>query len=231
MEVTNFDKLVKTVTDKILDRIDLKTDSRKINDKSCLILIPNIAFGFTDYSDYIMDDYPDYDLYIGSKEEFSNKHYIENKNNIYFVKYDFQNQMFLNLLDSVENIIVLGLKINQMKALAETDDSEDINNIILGSLMANKSIKIMINTNGLMFNKIADIVNEIRNMGIDVTNIQQSNVSTLEKIDLITESYVMSLKEKGLKVLVLNKKQLITPLAKDKLSEYKIRIEYIEEDK
>lgn len=231
MEVTNLDKLVKTVTDNILSKIDFKADYKRLNDKSCLILIPNIAFGFTDYSDYLMKEYPGYDLYIGSKEEISNKQYIENKNNIYYVKYDFQNQMFLNLLDSVENIIILGLKINQMKALAETDDTEDVNNLILGSLMANKSINIMINTNGLMFNKIANTVNDLRNMGIIVTNIQESNVSTLDSVDLITESYVVSLKENGSKILILNKKQLITPLAKDKLRESRIEIEYIEEDK
>lgn len=231
MEVNNFDKLVKTVTDNILNRIDIKIDSKRINDKSCLILIPNIAFGFTDYSEYIMNNYSGYDLYIGSNEEFSAKQYTNNNNNIYYVKYDFQNQMFLNLLDSVENIIVLGLKVSQMKAIVETDDSEDINSIILGSLMANKSINIMINTNGLIFNKIAKTVNEIRNMGINVTNIQQNHVSALENIDLITESYVVKIKENGLKVLVLKKNQLITPLAKDKLREYKIKIEYIEEDK
>lgn len=231
MEINSLDKLVKTVTDNILNRIDIKTDSNIINHKSCLVLIPNIPLGFIDYYEHIIKDFPDYDLYIGSNEEFANKQYIENKNNLYFVKYDLQNQMFLNLLDSVENIIIIGLKINQMKAITETDDKEDINNIILGSLMANKAINIMINTNGLMFNKIANIINDIRNMGINVINIQEGNASVLENIDLITESYVMSLKENGSKVLVLNKKQLITPLAKDKLSEYRIKVEYIEEDK
>ena len=118
-----------------------------------------------------------------------------------------------------------------MKAITETNDKEDINNIILGSLMANKSINIMINTNGLMFNKIANTINDIRNMGITVTNIQEGNKATLENVELITESYVMTLKENGSKILVLNKKQLMTPLAKDKLSEYRIKVEYIEEDK
>ena len=75
------------------------------------------------------------------------------------------------------------------------------------------------------------MVNGIRSIGINVVNIQQSNGEILDKIDLITESYVMSLKENGLNNLILNKKQLITPLAKDKLSEYRIKVEYIEEDK
>ncbi len=97
--------------------------------------------------------------------------------------------------------------------------------------MSNKSINIMINTNGLMFNKIANIVYEIRNIGINVTNIQQSNVSALNDIDLITESYVLNLRENGLKSLIMSRKQLITPLAKDKLREFKIGIEYNEEAK
>jgi len=230
MEVNNFDKLVKTVTNNILNRIDIQTGSNKMNDKSCLILIPNLAFGFTDYFGYIKKAYPDYDLYIGSKEEFFNTQSIEDENNICYVKYDFKNQMFLNLLNSVKNIIVLGLKINQLKELVETNDSEDINNVILGSLMVNKSINILLNSNELVFSKILNTVNEVRKLGINVTNIQQSSGSTFDNIELITEKYVMELKNNGLQNLVLNKKQLITPLAKDKLREYKIGIEYIEED-
>ena len=97
--------------------------------------------------------------------------------------------------------------------------------------MANKPLNIMINSNELIFNKISKMVNGIRNIGINVVNIQQSNGAILNKIDLITESYVMSLKENGLKNLVLNKRQLITPLAKDRLSEYKIKVEYNKEEK
>ncbi|MCK4551945.1 MAG: hypothetical protein KAU02_03435 [Tenericutes bacterium] len=59
--------------------------------------------------------------------------------------------------------------------------------------------------------------------------IQYSENSTLDKVKLITEKYVMNLKEKRTKVLVLDKNQIITPLAKDKLFEYKIKLEYIEE--
>lgn len=230
MELNNFDKLVKTVTDNILDKIDFKAGS-KINDKSCLILIPNIGLGLKDYFDFIMKNYPDNDLYLGSNEEFKQMHYIENNRNINFVKFDIKDSEFINLLDAVETIIILGLKINQMKALANTDDTDDVNHIILGSAMANKSINIMINSNGLMFNKIRGIVNDIRSIGIDVTNIQGSNVSKLENVELITESYVVNLKDNGLKNLIIDKTQLITPLAKDKLREYKIKIEYNEEDK
>ena len=87
-----------------------------------------------------------------------------------------------------------------------------------------------VNTNGLIFNKIANIVSDVRNMGIEVTNIQESNASVLDDVELITESYVAKLKTSGSKIIVLKRKQLITPLAKDKLRESKIKIEYIEEE-
>ncbi len=228
MEINNFEKLVKVVTKNILEKIDTKTTS-KIIEKSCLILVPNIGLGSEDYLEYIVKHYPDYDLYLGSSEEFSKIDFID-KHNIKFIKYDVNDIEFVKLLDQVETIIIFGLKINQMKALSLINDSEDINHIILSRLMANKSINIMINTNGHMYKKIADIVNDTRDMGISVTNIQHSN-STYEMVDLITESYVDSLKEDGIKVLVLGKNQLITPLAKDKLREFKIKIEYNEEAK
>ena len=230
MEINNLDKLVKVVTENIINKMEYNTEF-KVNTKSCLILIPNIGFGFNDYFKYIRKEYPKYDFYLGTHEEFSEMHYIENNKNVFFIKLDIKNTEFINLLNAVETIIVLGLKINQLKALSELDDKEDINHIILGSLMANKPLNIMINSNELIFNKISKMVNGIRNIGINVVNIQQSNGAILEKIDLITESYVMSLKENGLKNLILNKKQLITPLAKDRLSEYKIKVEYKKEEK
>lgn len=230
MEINNLDKLVKIVTNNILDKIDYKPDSIT-NGKSCLILIPNMSFGFRLYLEFIMQKFPSYNLYVGSNEELSKAHLAEDKKNIQYIQFDLKDKQFLNMLDSVENIIVLGLKINQMKALQKTDDTEDINHIIIGSLMANKSVHIMINANELIFNKIEDIVYDIRNMGINLENMHQCNLSPVTKVDLISERYVESLKGKGLKVLILDRKQVITPLAKDKLRELKIKIEYSKEGK
>lgn len=230
MEVNNLDKLVKVITSNILNKIDTHSNFR-INAKSCLILIPNMSFGFKFYLDFIMENYPSYDLYLGSNEEISETEFVKINPNIRFVHFDLKNKEFINLLDAIPTIIILGLKVNQMKSLIKTDDSEEINHIILGSVMANKSVDILINANGLIFNKLTDIISEIKNMGIAVTNIQQSHIPQAIKVDLITERYIESLKNKGLKTLILDKKQLITPLAKDKLRDLKINIEYIEEDK
>lgn len=230
MDIKNFDKLVNVITANVLQKIDPKTGS-KIHDKACLIILSNMCFGIEGYLEYIMDKFPGYELYLGANDNCSKLHYIETHTNINFIKFDLENSEFLHLLDEVETIIILGLSINQMKALTKTDDSEDVNHLILGRLMANKSVSIMMNANGSMYNKIADIVDDIKNMGINVTNIQKSIVSTQEKVDLITESYVVNLKENGIKNLVLDKKQLITPLAKDKLREFKIEIKYNEEEK
>ena len=230
MEKNNFDSLVKAVTKKLMNELKLKNEL-KLNEKSCLILIPNKSFGVKEYLDYIIMNYPKYDLYLSSDEDFYEMEEIENNRNLDFIKFDVENNDFINIVDAVEDVIILGLKINQMKALIDIDDKEDINQIILDRLMANKSINIMMNSNGLIFNKITDIVYDLKKMGINVVNIQQKDISKLEKVDLITERYVVNLKEKGLRSLLLDKKQLITPLAKDKLRELKIDIEYKEEDK
>ena len=68
-----------------------------------------------------------------------------------------------------------------------------------------------------------------KNNPINDSISQHRENSILNKVEVITEKYVMSLKENRTKVLVLNKNQIITPLAKDKLFEYRIKIEYIEE--
>lgn len=230
MEKNNFDSLVKAVTKKLVTELKMKNGLR-INNKSCLILIPNRSFGIKEYLDYIIMNYPKYDIFLGTDEEFSEMEEIKNNRNIDFIKFDVKNNDFINIVDAVEDVIILGLKINQMKALIDINDKEDVNQIILDRLMANKSINIMINSNGLIFNKITDIVYNLNKMGINVINIQQKDISNIEKVDLITERYVVELKEKGLRSLLLDKKQLITPLAKDKLRELKIDIEFKEEDK
>lgn len=229
MEKNNFDKLVKIVTDNILEKIDLKSNF-EINDKTCLILVPNIGIGLKENFEYVMKNYPDNEFIIGSSEEFSKMTYIENNNNLRVIKFDITNSSFINLLDEVENIIILGLKMNQLKLLSEANDSEDINHIILSSIMASKSLDVIINTDEVLFNKILDVVHDVRKLGINVINIKQSNGHLLDKGYLITESYVKNLGQNGLSVLVINKKQLVTPLAKDKLRELKINVEYNKED-
>jgi len=227
MEINNFDELVRTVMTNVLQKIDLKDDF-KINKKSCLILLPNMGIGVKDYISYIVENYSGYHLYLGSKKKLSEAHYNQG---ITYVEFNLDNSELMFLLDTVESIIVLGLRVSQMKALTETNDLDDINHLILGSIMTNRKVEIIMNSNMAMFNKISNTVKEIRSMGIEVVNIQEGKKSEIDKIELITEDYVMSLKQKRLTKIVLDKSQLITPLAKDKLRELKIRIQYNEEEK
>lgn len=228
MEVNNLDNLVNSVTKNIFEKLDIKPQYI-VSDKSCLILVPNSGLGFNDYYKYITNNYPEYNFFLGSTVEFSKTNHVVNNTDLKYINYDIKNSEFINLLDAVKTIIIPGLKISQMKLLSKTDDSDDINHIILESIMANKSVNIMVNSNSLIFNKIVKTVKEIRNIGINVVNIQQSNLSSINSNELISESYVLNLRENGLDSILLNKKQVITPLAKDKLRELKIKIEYNKE--
>lgn len=230
MELNNLDNLVNSVTKNIFEKLDIKPQF-VVDDKSCLILVPNSGLRFNDYYRYISKNYPGYNFFLGSSVEFSKTNHVVNSSKLKYINYDLKNREFINLLDAVNTIVILGLKISQMKLLSEPDDSDDINHIILESIMANKSVNIMINMNGLIFSKIVKTVKEIRNIGINVVNIQQSKIASINSNELITESYVLNLRENGLKSIILNKKQVITPLAKDKLRELKIKIEYNKEAK
>lgn len=276
MEIKNIDRLVDKVAANILDKLDLKTTCFNVNHKSCFILIPNMGLGMKEYIEYIIEHYQGYEFYLASRENGAN---IGDFKNINTLEFDMKNQKFINLLDSVENIIVLGLKINQMKSIIKTDDEDDVNQLILEGLLANKQVNVMMNANEHIFSKLKNVVTDLRHMGVYVTNIHQvkasSIVSDIEKEkthklnpqieadssweiatrivpekecqlnphkesndvlipstnELITESFVLKLKGKGLRTMILDKKHLITPLAKDKLREYKIDIKYIEEAK
>lgn len=230
MEVNNFDKLVKIVTENILQKVDLKKNIN-IKEKSCLVLIPSSGFGFTEYLSFIKAQHPDYDLYLGAHEEFSKTQLIQHDESIHFVELNVLNNEFIDLLDKIKKIIIVGPKVKLLKDLSQTNDQDDINHIILGGLMANKTVEVLINSNSLLFNKIAGTIRELRSMGLKVVNIQYQDNASVKEVELITEDYIVDLKEHGLNKIVLSKKQLITPLAKDKLRELKINVEYIEEAK
>jgi len=225
-----YEKLVNLITANVLRKIDVKVAS-KIEGKSCLILLPNRCLGIQDYLSYISKTYSGYNIYLGIEDNCSNIDYIEEDINLNLVKYDLENIEFINLLDQVEIMIVLGLKINQMKAIIETDDSDCVNHIIFSRLMTNKLVNIMINPNDLLLIQIAEMITNLRKLGIQVTNIRQDKISLHDKVDLITESHVINMKRNGIQTLLLDKNQLITPLAKDKLYEFKIKMKYNQEDK
>ncbi len=230
MELNNFDKIVKTVTANILEKLELKTQSQ-VFDKSCLILLPNIGIGMKDYLKYITTKYTDYQIFLGTTEPLKNTTELTKHRQLQIIDFNLNDTSFNNIIDTVETIIIIGLKLSQLKALTNLDDTEEINHIILSRAMANKSLNIMINSNASIIKKMNPIIRDIEQLGIQVVNIQQRHIKTVETIDLITENYVMDLYKNGSNRLVVNKKQLITPLAKDKLRECNMTVEYIEEDK
>ncbi len=230
MEINNFEKLVNAVTTNIIQKIE-KNPDMKINTRSCLTIIPNLCLGVKDYLKKIKDSYQDYNLYFAYDESFSSLNDLKNLQNNGFLKYDFSDKTFIKFLDEVEKLVVVGLKIKEMKEISELDDSETISHIILSRLKANKSVEIMIDDENLIFNRISETINKLSQLGIGIITVKEKKNDVNQKMDLITERYVMDLYKSGVKNLVLNKKQLITPLAKDKLREYKINISYNEEVK
>mgnify|MGYP001086381412 CR=1 FL=1 len=288
MEIKNIENLISKVSSNILDQLDLKPTYINVNPKSCLILVPNMGLGMKEYIQHISNQYQGYDLYLASKDNTTN---LKDFNYVNTIEFNMKNMNFVHILDSVENIIILGMKINQMKSLGNADDEDDINQVILEGLLANKQINVMMNANEHIFNKLKKTFTDLRHIGIYVTNIHQVKVSVLDSNkevemkprivakkepdrswgvspsiapersymsassqgkdkacsltplkesadvitpsanELITESYVLKLKGRGLKTMILGKRHLITPLAKDKLREYKINIEYKQEAK
>jgi len=238
LEINNLDKLAKMVTDSILEKIDQlpsanqKTASSSIKkSKSILIILPENTIGFSQYHSYIRKNYSDGPSYLVFNDHFNKTHEKEIKDQYNTINFDLKNPEFLSLLNSAGTLLIVSPKVSQMKAITETNDSEDINHIILNGLMTNQNIVFLINSNATVLAKISSTITLLENMGISIINIQNNPDKVIDANILITERYVMDMKKQGLKTLLLNKRQVITPLAKDKLSEYKIKVEFIEEAK
>jgi len=227
MELNNFDQLVNKVTATVLSRLDVAVDSLK-KTKSCLIIQPQMSFGIHEYLDYITKHYPGYELYFGTYDIDTVKQYMNKYKKINYISISKDETIYKKVVEYVQNIVIIGPKMNLLKALTQVDDGDDINHIILGSLVSHKNVSIIVNLNDTIAQKLSATLTDLRDMGIHIINLQKQEVER-KRADLITESYVVDLKRNGIQFISLDKKQLLTPLAKDKLREYKIGVKYIEE--
>lgn len=231
MEVTNFDQLAQAITSNILKKLSFQSDFKDKSNKSCLVLAPNIGIGMNEYYSYITKHYPDYNIYVGRNKPKVSA--LKNESTGFkMVAIDLEDQHFSTILDNADLVLVPGLKIAQLKSLIVTDDTDDVNHVILGSLMANKPVTVLLNSNSSIYNKIKAVVKDVQLLGITVINIQSINIKESNVIpsnELITEQFVTNLGKSGLKELVLSNNQLITPLAKDRLRALRIEVRYIKE--
>lgn len=226
LEVSNFDKLVSAVTKSILEKTTVK-NSVRTTDKSVIVMIPNPVLGLSDYIDYMNVAYKGFGIQFCSQELVLDTMEIDKQNRIAF---DINNKDFIQTLDKAERVVAFGLKVDQLRALADVGDNNDINHILITRAMRNLPVTILMNSNNNIFSKINEVINDIRKLGIEVINIQQGANPFLLENDLILEKDVLKLKDSGIKTIQLSPKQILSPLAKDKLREYRITIEYSKED-
>lgn len=225
MEV-NIDKLVELITENITKRTVNSFSSNSMG-KSILFILPTIVFGFSDYVEYIKTKYKDHNIYFTAEEEVLDSLQINRENRILI---DMKNSSFLASVDQYESVILVGPKLESLKSLANLDDGSDVNHILLGRLMANKPVGILLNANNKVVAKLSKPLVNLRNLGFDVVNVQEKGTSVILNKPFITESDIMNILDADLKVIKLHKHQRVSPLAKDKLLDHNIIIEYSEED-
>lgn len=226
LEVNNFDKLVSAVTNNILEKAN-PTYLHKETNKACLVLIPNIVFDFPSFVSYIEKAYQNYNIIFASEKEVLDALHLNEDHTILLQE---NNPTFLKMADKYEQVVLVGPRVEKLKALTVLNDSCTINHIVIGRLMAGKNVSIVINANTAMTSHIVDLLGTLRSMGVDIINLQETNKGTIFESNFITEKDVLRFKNSNIDVIKLSKNQRISPLAKDKLREYKIMIEYSEED-
>ena len=225
MEV-NIDKLVELITENITKRTNNSFSSINMG-KSILFILPNIVFGFSDYVEYIKTKYKDYNIFFTAEEEVLDSLQINRENRVLV---DMRNSSFLTSINQYENVVLISPKVDSLKSLSNLDDETDINHILLGRLMANKPVGILLNANNKVVAKLSKLIVSLRNLGFEVLNIQEKGTSVIMNKQFITENDIMKILDSDLKVIKLHKSQRISPLAKDKLLDHNIIIEYSEED-
>lgn len=225
MEV-NIDKLVEEITNNIQKRSE-NSFSTNNKGKSILFILPNFVFGFEDFTEYIKKEYKDFNIFFSAEEEILTSLQINNNNKI---PLNSNNNNFLTSVNSYEEVYLLSPKVDILKTLSNLEDKNDINHILIGRLMAGKGVGILLNINIKIAAKLSKLIVDLRNIGFDVVNIRQKGLNLLSETKIITEKDILKILDHDLKVVKISKNQIITPLAKDKLRDNNIFIEYSEED-
>ena len=225
MEV-NIDKLVEQITENITKRTN-NSFSSNIKGKSVLFIIPNLVFGFDDFTEYIKKEFKDFNIHFTAQEEILDSLQINKDNRVLI---DMTSSAFLTSVNRYEKVVLLSPKVEALKSLSKLDDDLDINHILLGRLMANQFVGILLNVNIKVAAKLSKLIVDLKNIGFNVVNIQQEGLNLLSDKKIITEKDIAKILDSDLEVVKISKNQIITPLAKDKLRDNKIIIEYSEED-
>ena len=130
-----------------------------------------------------------------------------------------------------ENIVLLSPRVSMLQNMANGMDEGCIENIFVRSLLWGKNVHIMLDytppkyKRGTFYQKIAEALDTLVEMGVAVFTYDGSEAAG-DGLSLVTENEVVEAFNKKNTRIVCAKKAIVTPAARDRARELKIKIEW-----
>jgi|GEM_PF-4771444 len=232
MQREELSKLIDNLVEQAIRELREGKESMKSSVKA-LVIVPETVFSLHKYEEYFVDIYKGIDFTFACF--FNTDIYKEKKDNIKYISLDEEGQLQVsNRIDEFDRLFII---VNDMLAIDKIlsgDCNKFVRELIGYYNMHEKNISLVTSyKKSLKLNTaIKSRRVKLKNSFIDLLNIHEDDrdkeydTNELKEKKVITEKEIHEAYSAGVDLLQLDKKQLVTPLAKDRARDYGIKIAY-----
>lgn len=233
--------LIKNITSEVVSAVMFKPgglasvkDFSDADKKLLLILFPELCGNLDEYIISIKSRHPEYELVIGipGKMDLPGIEYTKEVIDINDVSSRQKLSMMVQRFDAV---YLVNPEISQLKAINDGDDKGYTEKLVICRLLHGKDICIILDYDimcipqGGLTKKVKELFESLKGMGVSISLLRdciekENNKSVSRGKTLITEKDIEDMYSSGIRTVAAGKESIITPLARDKANELKIKI-------
>lgn len=236
------ESIVANITREVLSRVMLQTNEEikmksqdtTMEKKQILVLIPYYAINVNEQLEYITQKNEDCKLLIIDNQYVEQASYKLNGDmEPVRIKSDLEKQKIINSFNKLEAVYCISPGIKLMEAIANMDDRDFIEHIVINSLLHKKHVNLLFDYNiddlgvNRLTQKARELINNIISMGacVETTFPEDSrNTGSKSEKGLISEKDIDEMKNEGRNAIYCQKGCIITPLALDRAKEVGITV-------
>jgi len=232
MQREELSKLIDNLVEQAIKELRADKGNAQSNTKA-LVIVPHTVFSLHKYENYFLDTCKDLDFTFASF--FDSSLYREKNQSIEYIYLNAEGQVNIsNKIDDFDKLFIIVNDITAIDNVLSGECDAFVRELIGYYNMHEKNTSLVTSyKNSLKMNTaVKSRGAKLRSNRIDIININKDAMKTDYDSGMIAEKKVITEKEineahsAGVDVLELNRKQLITPLAKDRARNYGIKIAY-----
>ncbi len=218
--------LVSKITEQVIGSME-KTDSGDSDLTSdTLVIFPAFVSSVPLFLSYLEATYPNATYVTFQEIDFSG-----NTFKTINVATKEECQKLMASLEYYKNIVLAASPISLLKRIANGEDVEFIEQVMTRAILCEKRVSALLDfklptlTQGTFFENLAGTLDDLKDMGVDIISLRQSDKVTVKALTLVTEAEVIQAHKKGKNIIKFAAGAIVTPLARDKAKELGISID------